>query len=112
MALTAPSYLEHIRSPATSSSSPFHLSFIHHRAALFQADLIQYAVGLQGSGRDDSLLRNCFHGCQWCMRWLSRCQTPAAASFGFSHYNGRQIGRNITGIEKQGTEFQCGLSPD
>lgn len=41
------SYLEHIRGPAPSSSTPLHLGFVHHRAALFLADLIQNVVGLK-----------------------------------------------------------------
>lgn len=45
------SHLEHIGGAAPSSSAPFHLGFVHHRAALFEADPIQHAVGLQG-GRE------------------------------------------------------------
>jgi len=46
VASAPPSYLEHIRGPAPSSSAPFHLGFVHHRAALFQTDLVQLVVGL------------------------------------------------------------------
>lgn len=42
-----PSYLKDISSPAPSTSAPFHLCFVHHRPALFQADLVQDVVGLQ-----------------------------------------------------------------
>lgn len=48
LSVSFPSYLEHISSPATSTSAPFHLGFVHHHAALFQADPVQLEVGLQG----------------------------------------------------------------
>lgn len=55
------SYLEYIGGPAPSSSTPFHLGFVHHRAALFLADLIQNVVGLQEE--DKSQFRNhCCNG--------------------------------------------------
>lgn len=50
------SYLEYIGGPSPSSSTPFHLGFVHHWAALFLADLIQNVVGLQEE--DKSQFRN------------------------------------------------------
>lgn len=55
------SYLEYIGGPSPSSSTPFHLGFVHHRATLFLADLIQNVVGLQEE--DKSQVRNhCSNG--------------------------------------------------
>lgn len=54
-------YLEYIGGPSPSSSTPFHLGFVHHRATLFLADLIQNVVGLQEE--DKSQFRNhCCNG--------------------------------------------------
>lgn len=50
-------YLKYISGPSTSSAAPLYLGFVHQWAALFQADLIQDAVGLQ-RGRDVSEVKN------------------------------------------------------
>lgn len=73
---SAPSYLEHIRSPATSSAAPFHLGFVHHRAALFLADPIQHAVGLQG-GRERCQPTKELLSWMSVVRRLSGCQNPS-----------------------------------